>query len=227
MERFYIKENYDYIHYQKELDKIINSSLTIRAKIINIARFMACTFPKLPYFWGGGHGLEKNKMIGLDKEWGKLEEEKYDGSIEWIKGKLYPKSLDCSGFVSWCFVNANFDIDSFIAGNDGYALNSWELKQIGMVLSIVDDNIMSVVKCGDVAYMEGHVGIIISIDYFNNSIVVVHVSGSGYGTNITTISTITGLVLYDDIGEMPDDVEVNRIGKKYFTDIIHVDYRKK
>ncbi len=225
--RKYIVEGFNVEFYQEWLDKIIKNNDNIRDRIVAIAKFMAYLFPKIPYFWGGGHGLTKSEMIGLDKEWGTLDKIKYSGSTRWEKDKLFPKSLDCSGFVSWCLINAGFDIDSFISKFDGYVLNSWEMTKLGRIYKITDDNLLYNINLGDIAYMKGHVGIIIDIDFNSKSILIVHVSGSGEGLNITEVSTMTGCIINDDLGEMESfNHSINRTMKKYFTDVIHVDYEK-
>lgn len=56
---------------------------------------------KLPYWWGG-----KSWSIGADKSWGIYKEtysEEYDVNY-------YYYGLDCSGFTTWAYVNAGYNI---------------------------------------------------------------------------------------------------------------------
>lgn len=225
--RKYIVEGFNVELYQEQLDKVIKNNDNISYRVVAIAKFMAYHFPKIPYFWGGGHGLTKSEMMGLDKEWGTLDKIKYSGSKRWRKDKLFPKSLDCSGFVSWCLINAGFDISPFISMTDGYVLNSGEMTKLGHIYKITDGNLLCNISLGDIAYMKGHVGIIIDINFKNKSLLIVHVSGSGDGLNITEVSTTTGHIINDDLGEMRSfNHSINRIGKLYFTEVIHVEYEK-
>jgi len=52
---------------------------------------------KVHYFWGG-----KSSAVGFDPHWGELR--KVDSSGSSSTGSLKPYGLDCSGFVSWCFI---------------------------------------------------------------------------------------------------------------------------
>ena len=82
-------------------------------------------------------------------------------------------------------------------------------------MSITSADVYNKVEPGDLAYMSGHIGVIISKK--DNNLVIAHCSGSGEGMNITKISTETGKVVEDS--SKPD-----RVGKNYFTDVIAMDY---
>ena len=57
---------------------------------------------KLPYWWGG-----KSWEYGADKSWG-IYKTKYSDTYDvWY----YYYGLDCSGFATWAYVNAGYDIN--------------------------------------------------------------------------------------------------------------------
>ena len=56
---------------------------------------------KLPYWWGG-----KSWDIGADKSWG-IYKEKYSEEYD---VNYYYYGLDCSGFTTWAYVNAGYNI---------------------------------------------------------------------------------------------------------------------
>ncbi|MBO5120101.1 MAG: C40 family peptidase, partial [Bacilli bacterium] len=57
---------------------------------------------KLPYWWGG-----KSWEYGADKSWG-IYKTKYSDTYDvWY----YYYGLDCSGFTTWAYVNAGYDIN--------------------------------------------------------------------------------------------------------------------
>lgn len=218
MKREYITEYYDYKDYEDDFNKIINSDIEMNIKVGRLAYYMVTKFPKLPYFWGGGHNLTKKELIGLDKNWGKLEPILDYGNDNYQVGDYYPKSFDCSGFVTWCLVNCSFKLDEYIIDhNSDYSLNSWDFLKIGHIYKINDENIINRVKIGDLAFRKGHIGIICDVDYDKETIKVAHISYSGGGSNLTTISLITSRVIEDsDLKE--------RLGNIYFTDVIVIDY---
>ena len=186
-----------------------------REKSVAAAIFLTTMFPKLPYFWGGGHDETKDELIGIDASWGTQKEIVFGGDEDYIIGSKWPKSLDCSGFVSWCMINADANINSCYSTTD--------FKTKGQLHSITEENIIDKVQIGDLAdFARGaeHVGIIVNIEKENNTITVAHCSGSGKGMNLTTIDTQTGLVVADDVGLTGN----SRVGEKYFENIILWNY---
>lgn len=74
---------------------------------------------RVNYFWGG-----KSSAVGWDSEWGNPKEVTSTGSKS--TGQTKPYGLDCSGFVSWCFIQSGMsaaDVDEKI-GNGTWA--QWE-----------------------------------------------------------------------------------------------------
>lgn len=80
---------------------------------------------KIQYFWGG-----KSYHVGWDDRWGEARVVTAAGSRE--TGTARPFGLDCSGFVSWVFINAggNQNIINYI-GN-GTSMQWYNSKAISM-----------------------------------------------------------------------------------------------
>ena len=124
---------------------------------------------KVNYFWGG-----KSSAIGWDSEWGKLKTVSAEGSK--TTGTKRPFGLDCSGFVTWSFINSGFSVNSIGHGTQG---------QIAKCSRISWSN----AQAGDLAFYGdlSHVGIIAGKDTSGN-ILVIHCSSSNNNVVITTNS---------------------------------------
>ena len=122
---------------------------------------------KVNYFWGG-----KSSAIGWDSEWGKLKTVSAEGSK--TTGTKRPFGLDCSGFVTWSFINSGFSANSIGHGTQG---------QIAKCSRISWSN----AQAGDLAFYGdlSHVGIIAGKDASGN-ILVIHCSSSNNNVVITT-----------------------------------------
>ena len=83
---------------------------------------------KVNYFWGG-----KSSAIGWDSEWGKLKTVSAEGSK--TTGTKRPFGLDCSGFVTWSFINSGFSASAIGHGTQGQIAKcsriSWNQAQAG------------------------------------------------------------------------------------------------
>ena len=112
---------------------------------------------KVNYFWGG-----KSSAIGWDSEWGKLKTVSAEGSK--TTGTKRPFGLDCSGFVTWSFINSGFNASSIGHGTKGQIAKcsriSWSSAQAG-----------DLAFYGDLS----HVGIVAGKDAAGN-ILVIHCS---------------------------------------------------
>ena len=109
--------NIDWDKYQARLDEIIKNSTDERDATVKIAEFMAYEFPKLHYFWGGGHDLtDIEEFQGLNRNWGSNEAVTFGLSKGWALGEEFPYSFDCSGFVTWVLVNAGVNIGDYYKG---------------------------------------------------------------------------------------------------------------
>ena len=122
---------------------------------------------KVNCFWGG-----KSSAIGWDSEWGKLKTVSSEGSK--TTGTKRPFGLDCSGFVTWSFINSGFSANSIGHGTQG---------QIAKCSRISWSN----AQAGDLAFYGdlSHVGIIAGKDASGN-ILVIHCSSSNNNVVITT-----------------------------------------
>lgn len=193
--------DYDFEYYQKLFNKVLSMASDERAKSTMAAIFLATSFPHMNYFWGGGHDKICN---GLDPTWGQPRVVTAEGSES--TGTERPNSLDCSGYVPWALKNGGYNIEG--------PMTTWDLEKIGNKIPITAAT-QNNIQAGDLASMEGHIGMIIKVD--GNEITVSHCSGTG-GMSITKMNTATGLVTEDW------NKEANRVGQPYFTDIIKVNY---
>lgn len=134
----YIKCN-EYTKEENDLiDEILASRISrvgknTRAAVVEAARFMTMEFPKrIPYFAENGRisidGIEaegryyREGMFLNDSRYKNISKSMYGPAIWGCKIYSYPVSrtipngLDCSGFVSWAFINAGFDVGDIGAG---------------------------------------------------------------------------------------------------------------
>lgn len=151
---------------QDILKNLPDSLSTERKKVIKAA----CSLVgKVNYFWGG-----KSSAIGWDSEWGKLKTVSSEGSK--TTGTKRPFGLDCSGFVTWSFINSGFSANAIGHGTQG---------QIAKCSRISWSN----AQAGDLAFYGdlSHVGIIAGKDASGN-VLVIHCSASYNNVVITTNS---------------------------------------
>lgn len=151
---------------QDILKNLPDSLSAERKKVIKAA----CSLVgKVNYFWGG-----KSSAIGWDSEWGKLKTVSAEGSK--TTGTKRPFGLDCSGFVTWSFINSGFNASSIGHGTKGQIAKcsriSWGSAQAG-----------DLAFYGDLS----HVGIVAGKDAAGN-ILVIHCSSGGNNVVITTNS---------------------------------------
>ena len=151
---------------QDILKNLPDSLSAERKKVIKAA----CSLVgKVNYFWGG-----KSSAIGWDSEWGKLKTVSAEGSK--TTGTKRPFGLDCSGFVTWSFINSGFNASAIGHGTQG---------QIAKCSRISWGN----AQAGDLAFYGdlSHVGIIAGKDTDGN-ILVIHCSSGRNNVVITTNS---------------------------------------
>ncbi len=152
---------------QDILKNLPDSLSAERKKVIKAA----CSLVgKVNYFWGG-----KSSAIGWDSEWGKLKTVSAEGSK--TTGTKRPFGLDCSGFVTWSFINSGFNASQIGHGTQGQIAKcsriSWSSAQAG-----------DLAFYGDLS----HVGIVAGKDAAGN-ILVIH---SSSGRNNVVITTNSG-----------------------------------
>lgn len=73
---------------------------------------------RVHYFWGG-----KSRTIGPDSRWGELMLVESEGSS--MSGTVRPFGLDCSGFVTWAFIQINDGRNHYEMIGDG-TRNQWK-----------------------------------------------------------------------------------------------------
>ena len=150
-------------------DILKNLPDTLSAERKKVIKAACSLVGKVNYFWGG-----KSSAIGWDSEWGKLKTVSAEGSK--TTGTKRPFGLDCSGFVTWSFINSGFNASSIGHGTKGQIAKcsriSWSSAQAG-----------DLAFYGDLS----HVGIIAGKDAAGN-ILVIHCSSGRNNVVITTNS---------------------------------------
>ena len=151
----------------KNLPDILSAE---RKKVIKAA----CSLVgKVNYFWGG-----KSSAIGWDSEWGKLKTVSAEGSK--TTGTKRPFGLDCSGFVTWSFINSGFNASQIGHGTQGQIAKcsriSWSSAQAGDLAFYADLSHVGIVAGKDAA---GNI-LVIHCSSGNNNVVITTNSGFGF-----------------------------------------------
>ena len=183
----YTKEQNDiidkYLEYQ-----INNVGYNTRAGVVEAARFLTINFPyKINYFYENGRGTTYgiNELVhGEGRYYNKglyLNKNKYEnilyskhGPAIWgcdiyneTQKKNVSNGLDCSGFLSWAFINAGYDPGDIGAGiTDVYDYTDTGEKR-ELTQSLINEN---KIKVGDLLHSNragGHIAIIIGMDEDN------------------------------------------------------------
>lgn len=145
---------------------------TLPAKRKAVVKAACSLVGKVNYFWGG-----KSSAIGWDSRWGKMALVTAEGSKS--SGSMRPFGLDCSGFVTWSFINSGFNANAIGHGTQG---------QIAKCSRIA----WSAAQPGDLAFLSdlSHVGIVAGKDE-SGSILVIHCA-SGANNVVITSNSIFG-----------------------------------
>lgn len=145
---------------------------TLPAKRKAVVKAACSLVGKVNYFWGG-----KSSAIGWDSRWGKMALVTAEGSKS--SGSMRPFGLDCSGFVTWSFINSGFSASQIGHGTKG---------QIAICSRIA----WSAAQPGDLAFLSdlSHVGIVAGKDE-NGNILVIHCV-SGANNVVITSNSIFG-----------------------------------
>ena len=124
---------------------------------------------KVNYFWGG-----KSSAIGWDTAWGTMRRVTAEGSPS--SGTLRAYGLDCSGFVSWVFLNS---------GMSGVGDGTIGQRDRSRLVS------ESAVQAGDLTFLPSysHVGIVVGKDTDGN-ILVIHCSSSANNVVVSTAQSV-------------------------------------
>lgn len=139
-----------------------------RAQVVEAAYSLV---GKIPYYYGG-----KSSVIGWDLNWGKPELVTASGILR--PGAVKNSGLDCSGFVTWAFINGYED--KRMAGVIGHGTSS----QWWSSVSISEEE----AKPGDLVFLDGpqatgpnnHVGIVAGRND-DGKLVAIHCNGSDNG----------------------------------------------
>lgn len=192
------KENiFEYAYTPEEaayLDKALEARINevgyqTRAAVTEAARFLSMCFDyKIPYFCENGRMTGGVYCDGEGRFYHKglyLSEDKYSlidpaGVIEgpgmWgammhmsCGVNLHPNGLDCSGFVTWCLVQAGFDPGDYGAGSnsegDAFCVPDLSAGDAGAVwLDQIDPD---EIQCGDLIAWDGTTAVVVGVDEEN------------------------------------------------------------
>lgn len=126
---------------------------------------------KVNYFWGG-----KSEVIGWDSRWGTPTKVTAAGSS--TTGMTLPFGLDCSGFVTWVFINAMGDPSYANVIGHGASNQYGKCKKISWSEALPGDLVF---------YPDlGHVGVIVGIDE-NGNLLVAHCASSQNNVVVTGV----------------------------------------
>ena len=132
---------------------------------------------KVKYFWGG-----KSSSVGWNPYWGESYTVTSPGSSQTGTTRTY--GMDCSGFVSWAFINAEGSKEAASYIGEGSANQYRNSKAVDWKNA----------QPGDLVFYKNpaegginHVGIVVSVDE-NGPAAVVHCSSSKNGVVVTDAS---------------------------------------
>ena len=131
---------------------------------------------KVEYFWGG-----KSYATGFDELWGTFITVDAKGSES--TGTVQAYGLDCSGFVSWCFIQTGLtrqQMEDYI-GNGTY--NQWQKSTAIKFSDLMPGDLVFQYKQGD--SRGNHVGIVIGFRD-NGEPLIAHCAASFNRVVITT-----------------------------------------
>ena len=131
---------------------------------------------KVNYFWGG-----KCYKIGPDEDWGTSRLVTSPGHS--TSDTMQPYGLDCSGYVSWCYIQLGFDKQGMIEGIGNGTWNQWEKST-----AVKKRN----VQLGDLAFIDAypdasgnHVGICVGF-LENGEPLIAHCSNTQNNVVVST-----------------------------------------
>lgn len=146
---------------------------------------------KVNYFWGG-----KSLAIGWDERFGTDMEVTSPGSSS--TGTIRPFGLDCSGFVTWAFVNAGLPAESIESTISHGTTAQWNVST-----SIP----ASTATLGDLAFLAtpgtrkvNHIGIVVGRNA-DGQILVAHCSSGANNVSIATDKLSDKVAGYKDSGD--------------------------
>jgi len=193
----YKSDIFEYAYTPEEaayLDKALEARISeagyqTRAAVAEAARFLSMNFNyKIPYFCENGRLTGGMYCDGEGRFYHKglyLSEDKYSlidpkGVIEgpgmWgsmmhmsCGVMLHPNGLDCSGFVTWCLVQAGFDPGDYGAGNnakgDVFCVPDLSNGDAGAIW--LDEIDPDTIQAGDIIAWDGTTAIVVGVDEEN------------------------------------------------------------
>ena len=160
------------------IQSYIPEGITIKSEIVVEAA--ESLVGKVNYFWGG-----KSLAIGWDERFGTDMEVTSPGSSS--TGTIRPFGLDCSGFVTWVFVNAGLPADSIELTIGHGTTAQWNVST-----SIPASTAME----GDLAFLAipgtrkvNHIGIVVGRND-DGQILVAHCSSGANNVSIATAESV-------------------------------------
>ena len=124
---------------QEEISDILelNAGLPLSDRQKSLVDAAVSLVGRVPYFWGG-----KSEIIGFDERWNTPMTVTSEGSDS--TGGTEPYGLDCSGYVSWCFIQTGLspaEMNELIGHGtwnqwDKSAEISWNELRIGDIVFI-------------------------------------------------------------------------------------------
>jgi len=183
--------------YHEELMVKVNAAgFRTRGGVVAAAKYLSSEFPyKIPYYFGGGH----NSDMANDRDGG-LMDDPGDG-LKRIWGCQYPPDqggrtlmgLDCSGFVTWCYLTAGF---KDWAGNPEYRYYRGSFKYVYFGTTDCGE-LAGRVKPGDVLKSDTHTGIILWVE----GTIAKYAQASPRGVNVEFVSLCNGKPVYGSKNE--------------------------
>ncbi|MGN0135999.1 NlpC/P60 family protein [Anaerotignum sp.] len=157
---------------QKMLENLPEGLSPERRAVVELAYSLV---GKVNYFWGG-----KSEVIGWDSRWGTPTKVTAAGSS--TTGMTLPFGLDCSGFVTWVFINAMGDPSYANVIGHGASNQYGKCKKISWSEALPGDLVF---------YPDlGHVGVIVGIDE-NGNLLVAHCASSQNNVVVTGVQGFT------------------------------------
>lgn len=166
--------------------EISEAGYNTRAGVVTALRFLTLQFPyRISYFFENGRLNNNTGGAYVDGEgrWYHeglyLSNSKYSELVKvgfgpatwgcplmnfeeqpgWVPKQYYPNGLDCSGFITWAFLNGGYDVSDTGAGDNTFADD--DLSDLGEHVPITRELLMSdKIKAGDIIAADGHMAMI-------------------------------------------------------------------
>jgi hypothetical protein len=84
-----------------EIQQILENNIDLNQTRKEIISYAISIEGKVNYFWGG-----KSYSYGMDERWGETKKVTSENSVS--TGTFRPFGLDCSGYVTWCFLQLGY-----------------------------------------------------------------------------------------------------------------------